>query len=149
MKTTSALLCIVMTALTGCAATPKPQLTDKQAKDLAFSLHAVKRCGETGQIPADVAAYGISHLQRSLASYSYDAVTFNAYLAENSNRTFYNKDCNTVAMHIHQAKDKAASQKEQAEYTAQTYKELGNMMNPPTSRTYCYQVGAQTLCSTQ
>lgn len=133
----------------GCASVPPPPLTDFEAQKAAYTLHKLRYCVGAGFTQPPVAAYGVVLIKERVASYTNGLRDMGKYENSFSSMTFNNAECNKIAMEIHEQKLAADKSAEQAAYTAKAYKEMSEAINPPVKRTYCYQVGAQTMCSTQ
>lgn len=141
-------LCIAGTALLiGCASAPKPVMPEDQVKVFAHYWVGTIRCGESGRIPAQLAAFGQAHFTNVLNSYSYVPQNITNSINALEGLVITDQKCNQLAVYLYSIKADINKKSDDAAYRANEYKSLIDSM-PKTKNTYCNQIGTQTFCST-
>lgn len=86
--------------LTGCAAAPKPVMSDKQHYSFALQYTTVNKCGESGQMAPDTASRGLTLLRGSLSNYIFDPAAMETAVGAFATDIPTNSQCNAAAMDI-------------------------------------------------
>lgn len=144
MKT--AILCLAV-VLAGCAAAPKPQMPDTEYTSIGGLWVAAQRCGQLGLMDPATAAHGMRYQTNKLSLYTYDQQRLDTltrhYQGEKENPTA--AQCNTLAVTINSIRQREVQNTASAQANQQAW--VDTLNNQP-KRTYCSQVGTQTMCST-
>ena len=138
MKTFRTLPVILLAlGVAGCAALPKPEMTEQQYSEASRNWYALHQCNQQGFIPPEVVASGVHLITQNLAGYSYDSGKLDAMvrILERSYSPTVG-DCNQIALVIHTNTPKVVAQ--QPAYVAPVY---------VPKNTFCNRVGTQMLCN--
>ena len=133
--------------LVGCASAPKPVMPEENYRFFAQKWAALNICGFAGQMPAELAAFGKSHLMSWVSSWTFDVVRMDAM-----SRTYAQPPseqlCNQISMDAagwRQAVQNANVANAQTQANQQQWMNLINSNR--SAQTYCNSIGTQTICS--
>ncbi len=132
--------------LAGCAAAPKPVMTEDQYVQFATTLAHTRACGVSGMIPADTASLGMSYVAGAINSYSYDQQRMSGYASYYSRQAPTAQTCNELAMAIMTRKRQVASHNAAVAADSKGWNDMVNSTRPQ-APIYCNQAGTQTVCN--
>lgn len=141
-------MALVLVLLTGCATTPKPELSNEDYQKYSRIWAATHFCNNKGWVSPDVAATGVRFIRANLASYTTDAARFDREVAwyASNNTTPTQADCNQLAMAIQDRKQQIDINNYNVEANQRATQELINSNR--IKNTYCNKIGSQTFCNT-
>lgn len=141
-------MALVLVLLTGCATTPKPEMTNEQYSSSAFGWHIVSQCGRSGAMDLETASLGKVYIQSKLGGYQFDLSRFNQEVTKlyNTRGVPSKEDCNTMAMTIIETKRSIDTHNQNVESNQRATQELIN--STKIKNTYCNRIGTQTFCNT-
>jgi len=133
--------------LVGCATTPKPELSDADYTKYSTSWVGLNYCNSKGWISPELAASGKRILISTIQRYSYNAERFDreASYVDKRDSAPTTADCNTLAMHISEQKQRTDSINQANAYNQQ--QEQAFINSTKSVNTYCNKIGAQTFCN--
>lgn len=125
MKSRAALVIATLASLTGCASTPKPELTDAGYKQFAMWFVGHHRCAIKGYTDTGLVAFANTHLKYQLAGYTYSVDRLKDVIAQtdaaDTSSEPSQEDCNAMALRIAEIKQQRdrnmadAAEQQQAE----------------------------------
>lgn len=141
------IVAIVATSmLAGCASRPRQPLPEEMYARFSGMYIELSKCGAAGYIDPELASFGLSQMRGTLSNYSYDmALMEESFKNRQPIITAKQEECNKIAMEIHDAKRRVATNKENA---AAQQQQLQSILNNAPKQTYCNKFGSQVMCST-
>lgn len=148
LNVVSAVLCGVV--LTGCAARPKPELSNEDYQRYTRLWAVTHYCNNKGWLSPELAATGIRILRANLSSYTTDPDRFDREVAwfAGHNATPTQGECNQMAMEIAGRSQQVAENHRASDELMRRNQEALNSIQGKQSQTYCNKVGTQTFCNT-
>lgn len=140
-----AMALVLITGLTACAATPKPELQVMQYQSAARSIFVVHSCTATGKLSPELGALGDSYLKGTINQYSYDVSRLAAAAKETSNTPVTTEECNVLAMSIQKQRQQIDIQNQNNQLALDQVNTLNNQRS---KQTYCNKIGTQMFCNT-
>lgn len=141
--------CLVGLAfLVGCAAPQRPVMDSQQYSFFASGMEMFNRCGASGKVPVETAAFGAWYMQRWLGAFVYDPVRLQSAMSTTA-ASPTQEQCNQAAMkaetwRIQVQAESASSAAAQADQAAWV-----RLINSNRSvNTVCNKIGTQTVCTT-
>ncbi len=132
--------------LAGCASRPRQPLPDEGYTKFSVLYIEVSKCGASGYIDPELASFGLSQMRSFLSDYSYDpALMEESFKNRQSIITVTQEECNKIAMNIHDAKRRVATNQQNS---AAQQQQLQTILNNSPKQTYCNKFGTQVMCST-
>lgn len=134
--------------LTGCAAAPKPTMTDGDYIQIAGRWVGIQKCGQLGLLDPDSASRGMQYQVNIASLYTFDRPRLEALIRQYQGEFDPTPTmCNSAAMAIAGTKRQEAQSAAAAQASRQEWQDINNNRNKPT-QTYCNKIGSQVLCNT-
>lgn len=143
------MLCIGAGALLSGCATAKPDMPSAMYDNFAKAYLAVHRCGTSGQMSPDTAAWAKKMFNYRLSTYTYDNNILNnryqAIAVDSSLSDPPQEVCNQLAMNAAEYQQMVQAHNAQVESDRQALD--AQIQSGRTVNTYCNKIGTQTFCN--
>ena len=135
--------------LVGCAATPKPEMTEQMLQGSAANWVVIQKCGTQGDMSPELTAEGIRIFNVKLSGYAYNQSSLNQHIQDLATKypQVSKEDCNKMAVSIAGVSQQwARNNKEADALIAENQRAMGSNT---AINTYCNKIGSQTFCRSQ
>lgn len=123
-------------------------MTEEQYRYFSMGWVIYNRCGTSGQMPVETAAYGRTYLQSWAGAFTYDASRMDTWVSAITESPTA-AVCNNAAMQAATWKRQVQEQNEMNAINAAQQQQLLNQLNNfgKTNQVYCNSIGTQTICN--
>ena len=132
--------------VSGCA-TQKPWFTEEQYMQTAQRWYVVNQCGRLGKMNPATAAKGLDYIKADNSKFQHYPQKVADYIMSFKDNPPSTSDevCNQVAMTIEGRSKQIADDNK---FRQDQLNEFNRQLSNQPKRTYCNQIGSQTMCST-
>ena len=144
-KMNQVMLMVSGLVLAGCAATPKPEMTDNEYWETARTYIQLHTCNTQGWISPETAATGLRYYGYKLNRYTWNVARLDNQVADLQKGGYVvsQPECKQLALGIHTLDQRVKATQQASDSTPSDFGTASRSTN-----TYCNRIGQQTFCRT-